>query len=882
MKFQMSQPISITGIRLFGLIFFMIIFISSNISISQGLDNLTPQNISQVDVDRLSDDQLRQYLKAMQDRGLSQSQVEVALRQRGMSEAQIQKLRARIQGLGTSSGRTGEFGTEGRDRQTTPDVDQAISILQVNKPKTDTLRTKIFGASLFGNPALTFEPSMNIATPGNYRIGPGDEIIIDIWGASEANFTSTVSPEGSILIRNLGPIHVNGLAIDEASAKLTARLSSIFSGLKGANPNTFVQISLGNVRSVKISVIGEAVQPGTYTVSSLSTVFNVLNAAGGPTSNGTFRDIQVVRNNKVIARLDLYQFLMTGEQQNNIRLEDQDIVRIGPFLQRVVLTGEKKRKENIYELREGETAADLIQYAGGFSDKAYSSHLIVKRNTEKERRIIDVPSSEFGAFKLQAGDMMNIAPILERFENRVQITGAVFREGEYQLSEGLTAKRLIEKAEGLRGDAFLERGTIYRTKDDYSTEVIPFNIRELLKEGSADIFLQREDLVKISSIYDLNEEYFVEVKGEISRPGVFPYMSNMTVEDLIVLGGGFLESASNSHIEIVRRFKTNPTAESAQVAEIFTFNISPNLRMEKKDLEFTLRPFDMLFVRKSPGYQVQQTVQIAGEAQYPGFYGIQTKNERISDLVKRAGGLTADAYVSGATLIRQTEYFEQRNDRDAQIAKINDLKRRNGSLTASGQVLTEAEYHRRQRLSQISNIEHTGALEDIFETKRETLRELEKRDSLTLGTSVKESEAIGIDLDAILKNPGGKHDLILKDGDILNIPKELQTVRLRGELIYPVTVRYDKRNSFMNYVSQAGGFSENAKKKKAYVVYANGSVDRTRNFLGFRNFPEVDPGSEIIVPSKPERRPLSAQETIGITSGIATLGLLILNLVNNL
>jgi len=868
--------------RSYGLALFMIIFISANVSIAQRLDNIQSQNVSQVDVDKLSDDQLRQYLKAMQERGLSQSQVEVALRQRGMSEAQIQKLRARVQSLG-SSARTNEFGGGDRDRQAVPDIDQAISFLQINKPKVDTLRAHIFGASLFGNPALTFEPSMNIATPDNYRIGPGDEIVIDIWGASEANFTTTVTPEGSILIRNLGPIQVSGLTIDEARAKIIGRLSSIFSGLRGPDPNTFAQVSLGNIRSVKISVVGEAVQPGTYTVSSLSTVFNVLNVAGGPTSNGTFRDIQVVRNNKVIAHLDLYQFLMTGEQKNNIRLEDQDIIRIGPYFQRVVLKGEKKRKENIYELKDGETLADLIEYAGGFSDKAYTSRLVVKRNTEKERRLLDVSSSEFKNFKLQAGDMITIEPILERFENRVQITGAVFREGEYQLHEGLTVKGLIEKAEGLRGDAFLERGTIYRTKDDYSTEVIPFNVRELFKEGSADIPLQREDLVKISSIYDLNEEFYVEVKGEVGKPGVYPYMANMTVEDLIVLGGGFLESACNSHIEIVRRFKSDPKTENAQVAEIFTFNISPDLRMDKKDLEFTLKPFDMLFVRRSPGYQLQQTVQISGEVLYPGFYGIQTKNERISDLVKRAGGLTNDAYVPGATLIRKTEYYEYRNDRDAQIAKINDLKRKNATLAASGQnALTEAEYHRRQRLTQLKNPEDMNGLEEIYETKRETLLELEQRDSVALGTRIKESEAIGINLAAILKNPGSKYDLILKDGDILNIPKELQTVRLRGELLYPVTVRYDKRNSFMSYVSQAGGFTENAKKRKAYVVYPNGSVDRTRSFLGIRNFPDVQPGSEIIVPSKPERRPLTAQETIGITSGIATLGLLILNLVNNL
>jgi protein involved in polysaccharide export with SLBB domain len=842
------------------------------------------QNVTQINVDDLSDDQIRQYIQAAQERGVTQEQVEMGLRQRGMPEVQIQKLRARIQSLGRDSRATG-FETERRSemRQPLSNEDHVINILSApdfQQTQEQKFRARIFGSSLFGNPSLTFEPSFNMPTPGNFKIGPGDEVVIDIWGASEANFVAQVTPEGFIRIRNLGPVYVNGLTIDEANKRIISRLSGIFSGLSSPNPTTFAQINLGNVRSVKVSIIGEVVQPGTYTVSSLSTVFNALNAAGGPNSNGTFRDIQVIRNNRTIANIDLYQFLITGEQANNIRLEDQDIIRVGTYLHRIQLDGEKKRKEDLYELMQNESLADLIAFAGGFTDKAFTHNLKVRRNTLKERRIVDVPYEQFANFPLMAGDMINIEPILERFENRVQIAGAVFREGEYELCNGITVKKLIEKAEGLRGDAFLERATIYRTREDFSTEVVPFNVRELLG-GSSDIALQREDLVKISSIYDLNEEFFIEIKGEVRIPGVFPFMGSMTIEDLIVLGGGLLESASNSHIEVVRRFKSEQKNSGGQIADVFTFNISRDLRMEARDLKFTLHPFDMIFVRKSPGYKVQQTAQVVGEVVFPGYYGIKNKNERISDLIKRSGGLTDDAYARGATLLRKTEYD---SNEDAVIAgKMDELKNRRGSMAGAREqlVLTESEFYRDQRLARMVNTTRNNGTESIYESKRHTLQVLGERDSLLTDTEIRQVDAIGINLVEIMKNPGSRHDLILQDGDILNIPKELQTVRLRGELLYPITVRHDDRQKFMDYISRAGGYSSNAKKNKVYVVYANGSVDRTRNFLFFKNYPDVEPGAEIIVPGKPERKGVSTHETVGIATGVATLGYLLVTIINS-
>ena len=846
--------------------------------------NMT-QDVSQINVDDMTDDQIRYYMRVAQERGVTQQQVEAGLRQRGMPDIQIQKLRSRIQKLGRD--RQGTYLESERiseDRESMSDEDQLIQILETpdyHLEQEKKFRARIFGTSLFGNPSLTFEPSMNMATPGNYRIGPGDEIIIDVWGASEANFYEMVTPEGYIRIQNIGPVYVNGLTIEEANQRIIGRLSGIFSGLRGANPNTFAQANLGNVRRINVSLIGEVVQPGTYMVSSLSTVFNVLNAAGGPSSNGTFRDIQIVRNNKIIASLDLYQFLLSGEQDTNIRLEDQDVIRVGPYQQRVQLLGEIKRKEDLYELKQNETVSDLISYAGGFTDKAYTHQLRVKRNTLKERRIINVRHDQYHDFSLQAGDMINVEPILDRFENRVQITGAVYREGEYELTEGLTVKELIERAEGIRGDAFLERGTIYRTKEDYSTEVIPFNIRELMQDNGEDIDLQREDLIRISSIYDLHEEYYVEIKGEVRKPGVFPYMGSMNVEDLIMVSGGLLESASNSHIEVVRRFRSDEQNPGSQVAEIFTFNINRDLRLQQQDMQFTLQPFDMVFVRRSPGYQMQQTVQITGEVAYPGFYGIRNKNERISDLIQRAGGMTDEAYIKGATLIRKTEYFEQRLQEQRQIEKLVQLIEREQSITNNSTPLSEGDFHRSQRLSTIQQNKPDGRDDEVSESKRRRLVTLGRRDSVLLKDNIREEEAIGIDLVEILRNPGSNHDLLLEDGDILSIPKELQTVRLRGELLYPITVRYDRKNNFMHYVSRAGGFSSNAKKGKSYVVYANGSVDRTRNFLFFRNYPNIEPGAEIIVPEKPEKRRMTTQETIGIATGLATFSYLLITIINS-
>jgi protein involved in polysaccharide export with SLBB domain len=810
--------------------------------------------------------------------GLNQQQIDNLLKQKGYSDSQIAVIRRRLQNMDQGPN-TNLYQTPKTDRQRTLALqDKLLNILDEGyiEQQKQAFGQRIFGYSLFNQPDLSFEPSTNLPTPAGYVLGPQDEVVIDIWGASEANYRLNVNPEGYVLVRNIGPIQVNGLTIEAARSKIISRLSEIYSGLRGSNPNTFAQVSLGNVRSINVSIIGEVKMPGTYTLSSLSSVFNALYVAGGPSTEGTFREIELIRGEEVMALIDLYDFLTAGVQEN-VKLQDQDIVRVGPYLNRVIVSGEVKREEEIYEAIEGETVKDIIEYAGGFTDKAFTATIKVSRNTDKARKIIDVPQSMLNDFEVKPGDQIEVEPILNRYENRVQIEGAVFRPGSFELEEGLTLSKLVEKAEGLRGDAFLERVSVYRVNEDLTTTVIPVNYRELTKDKSKELILQREDLVKISSIYDLKEEYYVQISGEVRQPGIYPYINDMDVEDLVVLAGGLLESASESHLEIARRYKNDQQEAEGKISEILTMQIDENLALQSEDKGVKVRPFDVIYVRKAPGYELPKTIKLEGEVVYPGFYGIERKTERISDVIRRAGGITEDAYPQGATLIRRNEFYLEKTVSEQRTENVSELRRKtNLSL--------ESEKLRRDRLENIRYGKIEEEVDEAIKVRQQNIAELDEQLEGVEIEEPKTQETIGINLNAILDNPGSKFDLIVQDGDILSIPKELQTVRLRGELLYPITVRYDDRKNFIDYVSNAGGFTTEAKKTKAYVVYANGSVDRTRRFLFFKDYPKVEPGAEIIIPTRPEREGLNAQQIIGLGSSIGSLALTaitVITLINN-
>ena len=822
------------------LIMLLFAFLVVPIEATAQMSELSGTDLSKIKVDQLTDEQIQQLLDKANSSGLSQQQIEAAALAKGLPQDELQKLRQRINAIQTLGVNKGNTTSKDRSRKLVTDTkskDKFIDkdLFKIILPSLDTSqfeidpRTKIFGYSLFNSRNLTFEPSVNIPTPADYQVGPGDELIIDIWGASQQNYRLIVSPDGYVVIDNVGPVLVNGLKIDEASKRLINRLSSIYAGIKGPNPNTFAQVSLGNLRSIKVILLGEVNLPGSYTVSSLATAFNALYLSGGPNINGSLRDIEVLRDNKTIDKLDVYDFLMKGDKSHDIRLNDMDIIRITPYKTRVQINGEIKRP-SFYEMSDSEKLSDLISFAGGFTDKAYTQRMKIYRNTTREKELLDVTIDKYPQFALQNGDSLVVEPILKRFENRVEIKGALYRPGQYSLDDSLTLKKLIKKAEGLRGDAFLSRTIIYRTREDMSIEAIAVDLSEVLQGKANDILLQREDIVSVPSIFDLQEEYFVQIDGEVQQPGQFPYVYNSTLQDVIIMAGGLLESASTAKIEIARRVKdNNALTASMSIAEIYYFQINKDLRLSDSASRFKLEPFDRIFIRRSPGYEKQAITSLEGEVLFPGEYSISSKVERISDLIRRAGGLTQEAYPQGARLIRTTQIDEK------------------------------------ERLKLLENIR------------------MQSKDSLLVNSSMTDREqTIGIDLVKILGQPGSKYDLIVQENDVIQIPKQLQTIRLSGALLRPGTVRYDTKFSFMNYIDNAGGFADEAKKSKSYVLYANGSIDRTHNLLGIKKYPRIEPGAEIIVPKKAERKRMTTGEALSFGSAFASFALVLITIIQKL
>ena len=795
------------------------------------------QNLANVNVDELSDEQIQKLIDQAESSGYSEQQLIVLAQARGMSSAQISKLQQRIQKI--QSGSTSNSGGEnsGDRSRVSPNQSDLISdkgasfdpfgTIYSKDTINDSDDLKVFGLDFFKNPNIMLESSLNIATPAEYQIGPGDQIIIDVWGASEQNYQLQVSPEGSIIIPNLGPIYLNGLSLEKAESRIKSRLKNIYSTL---GQNTFAQISLGQIRTVSVNVLGEVERPGTYQVSSFTTAFNALYSAGGPTRNGSFRNIGIYRSGKEIAVLDAYNFLIKGAGQN-IMLQDQDVIMVKPYESRVSVRGEIKRPA-YYEIIESETLSDLLTFAGGFSGRAYKKSISIRRNLENRKTVVTVLSNNYSQAVLQDGDDLEVGEIQNQFEGRIRIEGAVNHPGEFELSEGMTLVKAIELADGLRADAFLARGVIIRQNDDLSLSNIAFSPKEVIKD-SEDVTLKSEDLIKIQSIFDLHEDYTVSIQGEVLSPGEFPFAEGMTVENLIYLANGFKETAAKSFVEVARRV-TDEDGDGSSTAKIFNFAIDGSLKIDKDAESFKLEPFDLVVIRKSPFYEKQVIVEVEGEAQFPGKYVLESKNERISDVLKRAGGLTDYAYTKGATLIRRTEYFVTGENEGSQAARI----------------------------------------------KREELKSLLARDTLLDKSqqSFKTQESIGIRLEEILENPGSKYDIILKEGDVLSIPRELQTVRIRGEVLYPSTVRFDNSRNFKQYISQAGGFDDRAKRSKSFVVYPNGSAERTKSFLWFKDYPKLEPGAEVVIPQKPERRKLSPGEVISLATGIGTLAIIVNNL----
>ena len=806
----------------------VLLFLSLFLFVGIFVHGQTIDDLSNVKVEELTDDQIRRFVIEADRLGMKDEQIEDLAMQRGMSPVEVVKLKDRVQAMRkvmSSDRGNGQKIVQGERKM------DSISALE-QRPLTDfttvfgSLKMRNFGAGVFTNSRISFEPNMRLPTPKNYQLGTDDELIIDVSGYSEANYRLKVSPEGRIRIPVAGSVAVNGLTIEQAKKLIVQKLAStIYSDIRRGH--TSVDVTLGSIRSIKVSIIGEATVPGTYTLPSLATAYNALYACGGPNLTGSYRNIQVIRNNATVAVIDVYQYLTTGSKKSDVRLMDQDVIRISTYAVRVDLKGEVK-KPGLYDVARGESLGDLIRYAGGYTDNAYTARIQVFRNTSKDREVTTISESRVDDLIPRRGDSYIIGKILNRFTNRVSIKGAVYRPGEYELKDGMTVKGLIAEADGVREDAFGSRAIIHRLKDDLSPEIISFEPQKLLSGETQDIVLKKEDRVTLYSKFDLKEGYYVSMEGEVANPGVFLYEEGITVQDLILLAGGLKESASVQRIEISRRVKdADPKSPNRKTAIIYEQNITPDLL--DSSTRFVLSPFDEVVIRPAPGYSVQKNAVIEGEVIYTGKYTLQQKGDKISDLIKRAGGLTPEAYPEGAVLVRT------RN-------------------------LTRAEQ---------SNIEQglNNLLKQSYEAGGSTA--VVQNDLVRMAQ--KKSDNVGIDLRKILEHPGSEYDLLLNDGDSLRIPKLLQTVRVNGEVLYPTLVRYDKEMGFKDYVLGAGGFSERSAKKKSYVVYANGSVKGTKSFLFFRHYPKVTPGAEIYVPMKRERERLRALEVVSLVVTLATL-----------
>jgi protein involved in polysaccharide export with SLBB domain len=734
------------------------------------------------------------------------------------------------------------------------------------------LRRKIFGFNIFNNPNISFETSLKIPTPKNYTLGADDEILIDINGYSEEHYNLPVTAEGYVKVPKVGNIFVSGITLEDAKKRIVDRLSKIYVGLKsynGSAPNTTATVSLGSIRTIRVTMLGEVVAPGTYSMSSLSRVMNALYLSGGPNENGTFREVKVIRDKRLVAQVDLYDLLTTGNLRQNITLQDQDIVQIGPYKSRIEVRGQI-RKPAIFENLPNENLERIIaEYGNGFMPDAYRQVLKISRFTDKDVKLIDLNSDLLSSFYPKNGDVITVEQILtDRIENAVTLNGAVFRAGRYSVSDNSTLTKLIKRAEGFKQDAFLNRIIITRLKDDLTKENISVNYNDIVSGKAPDITLQREDEIRVYSGLELLENYTVRIQGEINLKsgetataattgstgvsevptkgttlvttiGSFPYVKNMTVEDLILKAGGLKESAATGRIEVIRRKKNigqdDPTKINSTIGEKFNFSINSNLSMDASASKFILEPFDEVFVRASPNYEKQQFVSIEGQTIFPGVYALERKDERLSDIIKRAGGLNSQAYPVGATLIRKFKISQQEADRKkAQLSDLSDVS--------------------------------SGVSVKVEEVK------------------VESEESIGMDLVKALEDPGSSADMLLQDGDVLRIPKEPQTVRMQGEVLYPTSTRYLNGVSFKHYIAEAGGFTELSARKRSYVVYANGSVDRTRKLLGIFNvYPRIEPGAEIVVPRMNAKQLASEQlfRTIQtLSTGIVSISTLVLLIKN--
>ena len=841
---------------------FLFLFLLISSSLAQTLPDF-----GNVDVKELSDTQLQSLLRRSKSLGLGTDELIEMAQLQGLSSEDAGVLQKRLISLTSSRVSLGQDETNRSNERAINDVPNFFS----ESLMIDSIRksNRIFGSAFFGaNALLSFEPDLNTSAPADYKLSAGDELYIDIYGESEQYFEATIAQSGSIIISNLGPIPVNGLTIKEAEQRIKNRFSSFYTGLNANPPSIFLNVSLGNIKTIRVDIVGEVLAPGSYKVSGFNTSFNALYLAGGITDDGTYRSIKHFRDNQLLQTIDLYDFLIKGITDSNQTLQNGDVIMVGAYSNHVEINGALKRP-GIFEVKANESVADLINYAGGFNENAKTDRISLQRNANDQKSLIDVFESQYAAIFLQAGDVITVERLMDRFENRILIEGAVFRPGAYSLEQAKTLKSLIERAAGLKGDAFLERAYIIRTNDDFSTENLNFSPSAVMSGEGRDIELQREDKVVIFSKFDLDEEAIVEVGGEVNQPSVVPYRAGMNIGDVLLAAGGLKLTAELSNIEVTRL----KLGDEDEVSEILNVSVSETLESAEN---FVVQPFDKVTVRRKLNFEPRISVMVEGEVSYPGEYDLTTRTERISDIIARAGGLKELAYIKGATLIRRTENYQSPSENQSRIQKLKKIKQK---LDSAQSLLSENEQFMRERLSkEIQDLEQNDKTRtDQFTNliKNERLQNIRERNGLESNVQVGNYETVAIRLDRILDDPKGSNDLLLEDGDVLVIPKNSETVRIRGSIVFPTTLKVDNSRSAKHYINQAGGFAARAKRNKTYVIYPNGEVARTKHFLFFKNYPKVEPGSDVIIPTKGPKNPLGVQQALAITSGLATVALLI-------
>lgn len=768
----------------------------------------------------MTDQQVIEYAKAAADAGKDQTQIAKELAARGVTRAQVERIRASYS-QHNPGGATGSNTETSGSRLRRPTND-SVSLDRISLPdQSITLprSEQVFGRNIFNTRNLTFEPSVNLATPPNYRLGPGDEVIIDIWGASQNTIRETISPDGTINITDLGPVNLNGMTVQKAESYLKGELAKIY-----ADQSNQIRVTLGNSRTIQINIMGEVLQPGTYALSAFSTVFHALYRAGGVSDIGSLRNVQLVRNGRKVATVDVYDFIMQGRLHDDISLQEGDVIIVPAYDALVQVDGAVKRPMR-YEMKNGETLSTLFKYAGGFTGNAYTKQVSVVRQNGQEYEVKTFERPDYSVSKLQDGDVITVDSIMDRFANRLEIRGAVYRPGIYELNGKIsTVRELVNQADGLMDDAFTGRAVLYRERPNKTREVKQIDIRSLMAGETPDVPLQKNDVLYIPSIHDLEDLGDVQIFGEVANPGTYPYADNMTLEDLVIGAGGLNEAASIVRVDVSRRIRDKKGTEPGrETGEMFTFALKDGFVVDGQP-GFTLQPYDQVFVRRSPAYQVQQNVQVNGEVVYGGTYALTQKNERISELLAKAGGPTPYAYVRGAKLTR------------------------------------------------VANTEEKARMADIVNMMR---KELGEGAIDSLGLKVQDTYTIGINLEEALQNPGTDADIVLREGDVITVPEYVNTVKISGAVMMDNTVTYQEGKSVKYYLSQAGGYSQNAKKSKKFIIYMNGQIAEVKG----NGSKQIEPGCEIVVPNK-KRRPNVLNNILGYATTFASLGTMAASITN--